>query len=145
MPTKAQGLQQCLWAACWLMPSARWRFVCSVRTNGGRTRAPGMSPGHVEQLKGMSLLLRAWQNVVHWRREWQTTSVFLPREPHEHNEKAKRYDTGRWALQVGRCPIHYWGETAPERMERLGSSENITQLWMCLVVKVKSSTVKNVV
>ena len=24
-----------------------------------------------------------WQSVVHWRREWQTTSVFLPWEPHE--------------------------------------------------------------
>ena len=24
-----------------------------------------------------------WQNVVHWRREWQTTSVFLPWEPHD--------------------------------------------------------------
>ena len=24
-----------------------------------------------------------WQNVVRWRREWQTTSVFLPWEPHE--------------------------------------------------------------
>ena len=32
-----------------------------------------------------------WQNVVHWRREWQTTSVFLPWEPHEQYEKAKRY------------------------------------------------------
>ena len=30
-----------------------------------------------------------WQNVVHWRREWQTTSVFLPWEPHEQYEKAK--------------------------------------------------------
>ena len=28
-------------------------------------------------------------NVVHWRREWKTTSVFLPREPHEQYEKAK--------------------------------------------------------
>ena len=27
------------------------------------------------------------QNVVHWRREWQTTSVFLPWEPHEQYEK----------------------------------------------------------
>ena len=27
--------------------------------------------------------------VVHWRREWQTTSVFLPWEPHEEYEKAK--------------------------------------------------------
>ena len=33
-----------------------------------------------------------WPNVVHWRREWQTTSVFLPWEPHEQYEKAKRYD-----------------------------------------------------
>ena len=31
-----------------------------------------------------------WQNVVHWRREWQTTSVFLPLEPHEQYEKAKK-------------------------------------------------------
>ena len=31
-----------------------------------------------------------WQNVVHWRREWQTTSVLLPWEPHEQYEKAKR-------------------------------------------------------
>ena len=29
-----------------------------------------------------------WQNVVHWRREWQTTSDFLPWEPHEEYEKA---------------------------------------------------------
>ena len=29
-----------------------------------------------------------WQNVVHWRREWQTTSVFLPWELHEQYEKA---------------------------------------------------------
>ena len=28
-----------------------------------------------------------WQNVVHWRREWQTTSVFLPWEPLEQYEK----------------------------------------------------------
>ena len=28
-----------------------------------------------------------WQNVVHWRREWQTTSVFLPWEPHEQYER----------------------------------------------------------
>ena len=30
-----------------------------------------------------------WQNVVHWRREWQTTSVFLPWEPYKQYEKAK--------------------------------------------------------
>ena len=30
-----------------------------------------------------------WQHVVHWRREQQTISVFLPWEPHEQYEKAK--------------------------------------------------------
>ena len=28
-----------------------------------------------------------WQNEVHWRREWQTTSVFLPWEPHEQYKR----------------------------------------------------------
>ena len=49
-----------------------------------------------------------WLNVVHWRREWQTTSVFLPWEPHEQNEKAKMIDNQRGTPQVGRCPICYW-------------------------------------
>ena len=49
-----------------------------------------------------------WQNVVYWRRDWQTTSVFLPWEPHEEYEKAKRYDTERWTPQVKKCPICYW-------------------------------------
>ena len=39
--------------------------------------------------------------MVHWRREWQTTSVFLPWEPHEQYEKAKRCDTKRWTGLVG--------------------------------------------
>ena len=34
-------------------------------------------------------------------------------------------------------------EIAPERMKRLGQSRNDVQLWMCLVVKVKSDAVKN--
>ena len=32
---------------------------------------------------------KVWHNVVHLRKEWQTTSVFLPWEPHEQYEKAK--------------------------------------------------------
>ena len=34
-------------------------------------------------------------------------------------------------------------EIAPEGMKRLCQSRNSTQLWMCLVVKVKSDAVKN--
>ena len=33
--------------------------------------------------------------------------------------------------------------TAPERMKQLGQSGNNAQLWMCLVVKVKSDAIKN--
>ena len=33
-------------------------------------------------------------------------------------------------------------ELAPERMKRLGQSRNEAQLWMCLVVTVKSDSVK---
>ena len=32
---------------------------------------------------------------------------------------------------------------APERMKQLGQSRNNSQLWMCLVVKVKSDAMKN--
>ena len=35
------------------------------------------------------------------------------------------------------------GEIAPEGMKRLSQSRNNTQLWICLVVKVKSDAVKN--
>ena len=34
-------------------------------------------------------------------------------------------------------------EIAPERIKRLGQGRNDVQLWMCLVVKVKSDAVKN--
>ena len=49
-----------------------------------------------------------WQNVVHRRKEWQTTSVFLPWELHEQYKKAKWQDTERGTPQVSRCPICYW-------------------------------------
>ena len=34
-------------------------------------------------------------------------------------------------------------ENAPEGMKRLSQSGNNAQLWMCLVMKVKSDAVKN--
>ena len=36
-----------------------------------------------------------WQNVVHWRREWKTTSAFLPQEPHEQCEQALKDELPR--------------------------------------------------
>ena len=70
------------------------------------------------------------QNVVHWRREWQTTSVFLPSEPHEQYEKAKRYDTERWTSQGGgaQMQLEKSVEITPEKMKRWSQSENNTQV-----------------
>ena len=34
---------------------------------------------------------------------------------------------------------------APERMKQFGQSRNNAQLWICLVVKVKSDAVKNTI
>ena len=50
--------------------------------------------------------------------------------------------------QVERCPTCYWRSRgqlliAPERMKWLGQSGNDTQLWMHLVVKVKTDAVKS--
>ena len=34
-------------------------------------------------------------------------------------------------------------QRAPERMKHMGQSRNDVQLWMCLMMKVKSDAVKN--
>ena len=94
----------------WPTSKGQWRFAHSTRTSSEITRTLGMSSSYVQQLKVMSLLVRAWQNVVQWRREWQTISAFFPWEHCEQYEKAKRYDTERCVLQVGRFPICYWGK-----------------------------------
>ena len=72
-------------------------------------------------------------------------------ELHEHYEKANRYDMRRWTPT--HCPI--WKLSSfllwmirgqllivSELMKWLGQSRNDVQLWICLVVKVKSNAVK---
>ena len=44
--------------------------------------------------------------------------------------------------QVSGCSVCL-SDIAPERMKRLSHSGNCAQLWMCLVVKLKSDAVKN--
>ena len=88
-----------------------------------------------------------WQNRLHWRREWQTTPVFVPQEPREQYEKAKtvtpedeapRSESIRMTLRKSR-------EIAPERMKRLGHKWK----WRSAVavsggVKVKSDAVNSI-
>ena len=90
-------------------------------------------------------ILMCDQNGIHWRREWQTIPVYLLWELHELYKRPKR-----WVPQVssmllgkiaGELPI------APEWMkpqnEWLDQSRYYAQLWMCLVMKVKSDAATN--
>ena len=56
--------------------------------------------------------------------------VFLPSEPHEQYEKAKRYDTERWTSQGGgaQMQLEKSVEITPEKMKRWSQSENNTQV-----------------
>ena len=82
----------------------------------GLGRYPGERTGYpqdrgLENSRWMAHGGESWQNVVHQRRKWQTTPVFLPWEPHEQYEIPKRYDTTKGTLKIGRPPICYWGRT----------------------------------
>ena len=85
--------------------------------------------------------------MVHSRKKWQTTPIFLPQEPNEHCDKIKNKQTPEYESprSVG---IQYAiqekpRELTPQRMKKLGQSRNDPQLWMCLVMKVKTDAVKN--
>ena len=86
--------------------------------------------------------------MVHLRREWQTTSVFLPGEPHAQCEKQKDMtgeDEPLWSEGVRYAIVdkHRTITNSFRKMKWLGQNGNDTQLCMCLVVKVKSDGVKN--
>ena len=56
---------------------------------------------------------KVWQNVVHWRREWQTTLVFLPWEPHE--QYVGGYIVIKWMKRMAGLDVSKatwpWGES----------------------------------
>ena len=84
-----------------------------------------------------------WENVLHWRREWQTTSVFLPWEPHEQHEKAKRTLKDELPRSAGaNMLLEISGAVTPERMKGWSQRKNNAQLWMWQVIEVKSDAVK---
>ena len=45
-------------------------------------------------------------SLISWNIIIMYSPGFLPQEPHEQCEKAKRYDIRRWALQIGRSHNH---------------------------------------
>ena len=83
-----------------------------------------------------------WQNTVHCRWEWQTTSVFLPQEPHEQHEKSERYDTRRWVLQVGGVQ----NTTGKEERNNSRKNEEPGPKWkQCSVVGLTGGESKNLI
>ena len=50
-----------------------------------------------------------WWNVIHWRREWHITPLYLPWENRELHKRWKRQHTQRRVPQVWRYPLCYWG------------------------------------
>ena len=89
-PATLVGPLSSLLAARWLTPNSQLRFKQAQQTP--TVGQPGHQACHPAVLSGRRacLLVRTRQNMVHWRMEWQTTSVFLPWESHEWYEKAKR-------------------------------------------------------
>ena len=70
--------------------------------------------------------------MVHWRREWQTTSVFLLENPMNSVKRQKD------RTLKDECPrlvdanmlLEISGETTLERMKGWSQSKNNIQLWM---------------
>ena len=66
--------------------------------------------------------------------------------PMNRMKRRKREDSERWTSQVCRCPIsppEISGEITPERMKRQSQSKNSTQLWMWLVMQIRSDAIKS--
>ena len=89
-----------------------------------------------------------WQNVAYWRRKWQPTPVFFPWEPHEQYEKEKIDDTGRWVPRpegIQYATGEEWRAimNSSKKNEVAGAKHKWCSVWVCLVVKLKSSVVKH--
>jgi len=72
------------------------------------------------------------QNIVHWRREWQTLQYSCLENPMNSMKRQKdRILKEELPRSVGaQYTTGDSGEITPERMKRRSQSKNNTQLWM---------------
>ena len=133
-----QCLQRKL-APSWITALSQWRSLCNLVKLWAMPCRATQDGSHSEEL---------WQNLTHWRRKWQSTPVFLPGRTSRIVWKGKKI--WHWKMRPGqRVSKMLLGKSrgqlliAPKKMKWLGQSRNDAQLWMCLVVKVKSSAVEN--
>ena len=73
---------------------------------------------------------------------WQTIPVFLLWEPHEQYEKAKIYDTRRWAPQIRKCPVYYREEQRENTNISIKNKETGPKQKWCSVVNVSGGESK---
>ena len=73
------SIQMFFWWICGGESGLPILFLCHLR------------PAPLRRLSFLSFAIPSstGQNVVHWRRKWQTTPVFLPQKPHQQYEKTK--------------------------------------------------------
>ena len=86
--------------------------------------------------------------MVNGKKQLQTAPVFLPWEPHEQYEKVEKkrhqkmsplgWKVSNMLLRKSRGQLLI----ISERMKQLGQRRNDPQLWICLVVKVKSAVLR---
>ena len=73
-----------LWCSAFLIVQLSYPYMTTGKTIALTRRT---FVGKVISLFFNMLCRLVSKNMVHWRREWQSTSVFLPWEPHERYEK----------------------------------------------------------
>ena len=90
-----------------------------------------------------------WSGKFPWRRKWQPTPVFLPREPHGQYGKTKNMileDEPLGSEGVWYATGEEWRAVTSSsgKNEMIGPKRKQSSVFMCLVVKVKSNAVKNI-
>ena len=78
--------------------------------------------------------------MVHCRRKWQSTPVFLPGESHGQRSLASYGPQGHRESDTTEATEH---TCMSVKMKQLSQSENPAQLWMSLMAEVKSDAVKS--
>ena len=83
--------------------------------------------------------------MVHWRREWQTTSVFLPREPlnslKRQNDRILKEELPR-SVGAQYATGDQWRSNS-RKNEGMEPKKNNIHLWMGLVIEARSDAVKS--
>ena len=107
-----------------------------------------LQPGdqtQVSHIAGEFFTSWATREAPKWRREWQTTSASCLENPMNSmkRQKDRTLKDESPGQEVSNMLLEKRKEITPETMKRWSQSRNNTQLWMYLLVKVKSDAVKN--